>query len=388
MGGVPTWVMLFELSLHWLLFAAEKYFLGPFQSRSNLVATFALPLMYLPFKGRRVFGIGAGIVVRVMGALSLFLGSYLVAWRGLIQAEAIQDIFYPVVAFMYKTLANPIVKLTWQYFPGRGDCSALWLTSATSTVAVSSEGFYYTGLVLMLAISQGTDYEVVRRGAVSVATHAAFAILGRFNVPGTCWLLVRRLVSRRLGWDVPEIRECDSHRDLLLRTSSTATVLSWAIMFLACLLYMLASLSAHLTFGCARASPTCRYLFKAPTYVVGFLAGFGMILTEVVVALGMRWLRQQKGNDEGGWTPLAIGKAVNQLSLPGKNCQPCATAPAGKIPDSINQSTSGLPGFLCLNPRDCAALLATNFALALIMATVGSLLILGMQEELQALLVT
>ena len=107
--------MLVELSLHWLLFAGEKYFLGPFQSRSNLVATFALPLMYLPFKGRRVFGIGAGIVVRVMGALSLFLGSYLVAWRGLIQAEAIQDIFYPVVAFMYKTLANPIVKLTWQH---------------------------------------------------------------------------------------------------------------------------------------------------------------------------------------------------------------------------------------------------------------------------------
>ena len=62
---------------------------------------------------------------------------------------------------------------------------------------------------------------------VFATAEAAFAILGRFNVPGTCWLLVRRLVSRRLGWDVPEIRECDSHRDLLLRTSSTATVSGW-----------------------------------------------------------------------------------------------------------------------------------------------------------------
>ena len=41
--------------------------------------------------------------------------------------------------------------------------------------------------------------------------------------------------------------------------------------------------------------------------ILGFPEGFGMILTEVVVALGMRWLRQQKGSDEGGWTPLAIG---------------------------------------------------------------------------------
>ena len=385
-GGVPTWVMLLELVFHWLLFAGEKYFFGPFQSRSNLIATFALPLMYLPFKGRRLFGIGSGMVVRIFGFLSLFLGSYLISLRTLIQVEALQDMFYPVVAIVYSGLFNPIIQLTWQYFPGRRDCSALWVTSATATVAVSSEGFYYVGLVLMLAFAQGTDYEVTHRGAVSIATHAAFAVLGRFNVMGTCLLFFRRFVCRRLGRDVPDIPECSAQRDLILRTKSNSAILSWAIMFLACLLYMLASLSAHITFGCERASPTCRFLYKLPTYLVALLAGFGMALTEVIVALGMRWLRQQRGSNEGGWTPLAIGKAVNQLSLPGMNCQPFATAPAEKIPDSVNLSISGVPGFLCLTPRECAALLSTNYALALIMATIGSFLVLTMKEEADALL--
>ncbi|OLP79872.1 hypothetical protein AK812_SmicGene39792 [Symbiodinium microadriaticum] len=385
MGRVPTWVVLVELSLHWLLFAGEKYFLGPFQSRSNIIATFCTPFIYLPFGERKLFGIGAGMVLRALGALSLFMGSYLVDWRGDIQTEALQDMFYPVVAMLYKTLFNPIVQLTWTYFPGRRDCSALWLTSATATVAVSSEGFYYGGLALMLALDQGTDYQVVRRGAVSVATHAAFAILGRFNVLGTVLIFMRRSLARQFGWQVPELKEFGTQKDLVLRTSSLSAILSWAIMFLACVFYMLSSLSAHLTYGCERANPTCRYLYRPATYVVALLAGFGVLMTEFIVALGMRWLRQQRGSMEGGWTPAAMWNALNQLALPGMHCQPFATAKAvGKIPDTVNTGLSGVEGFLCLTPRDCAALLSTNFALALIMATIGSLLILAMKEAVQA----
>ena len=388
MGRVPTWVVLLELSLHWLLFAGEKYFLGPFQSRSNIVATFCTPFIYLPFGERKLFGIGTGMVVRAMGALSLFMGQYLIALRGLIQTEALQDMFYPVVSNVYKMLFNPIVRFTWAYFPGRRDCSALWLTSATATVAVSSEGFYYGGLALMLALDQGTEYQVVRRGAVSIATHAAFAVLGRFNVVGTLVILTRRRLARQFGWHVPELKEFGTQKDLVLRTSSLSAMLSWAIMFLACLFYMLASMAAHLKYGCDRASPTCRYLYRPATYVVGLFAGFGMIMTEFIVALGMRWLRQQRGSMEGGWTPAAMWNALNQLSLPGMHCQPFATAKAAeKIPDTVNVGLSGVEGFLCLTPRDCAALLSTNFTLALLMGTIGSLLILGMQEELEALLV-
>ena len=323
-----------------------------------------------------------------MGALSLFLGSYLVSLRGNIQNQDLQDMFYPTVAILYKTLFSQFVNLTWTYFPGRRDCTALWLTSATTTVAVSSEGFYYAGLVLMLAFGQGTNYQVVRRGAVSVATHAGFAILGRFNVIGTLILLVRRNVARQFGWQPPEIREVESLRDLVLRTSSVSAILSWAIMFFACLLYMLANLAAHSVYGCERASPTCRYLYRPATYVVCSVAGFGMILTEFIVAWGMRWMRQQRGSMEGGCTLAAVWKALNQLSLPGMHCQPYATAKArAQIPETVNTGLSGVEGFLCLTPRECAALLATNFALALIMATVGSFLILGMKEELEGLLV-
>ncbi|CAE7536457.1 unnamed protein product [Symbiodinium natans] len=244
-GNVPTWAMLLELTMQWSLFAGEKYFLGPFQLRSKLLATLLAPWFYVAFRGRRVFGMGTGVIFRLMGALTLFLGSYLAALRALLPTEDLQDIFYPVVALVYKIVLNPLMRFTWMYFPGRRDCSALWLTAGISTVAVSSEGFYYGGLALMLAIGQGSEWQVVRRGAISVATHAAFVILGRFNVIGTAVLFARRMAARQVGWRVPEIEEYGAQKDLVLRSSSMAAYFSWVITFLSFILYMLASLAAH-----------------------------------------------------------------------------------------------------------------------------------------------
>ena len=271
--------MLLELTMQWSLFAGEKYFLGPFQLRSKLLATLLAPWFYVAFRGRRVFGMGTGVIFRLMGALTLFLGSYLAALRALLPTEDLQDIFYPVVALVYKIVLNPLMRFTWMYFPGRRDCSALWLTAGISTVAVSSEGFYYGGLALMLAIGQGSEWQVVRRGAISVATHvarpfpaccpnitalpfdpfkskhkskpffatakAAFVILGRFNVIGTAVLFARRMAARQVGWRVPEIEEYGAQKDLVLRSSSMAAYFSWVITFLSFILYMLASLAAH-----------------------------------------------------------------------------------------------------------------------------------------------
>ena len=111
-----------------------------------------------------------------------------------------------------------------------------------------------------------------------------------------------------------------------------------------------------------------------------------MLLTELIVAIGMRWLRQQRGSKEGGWTPGAIWQAMNKLSLPGMNCQPFATATSrDKISAEVNVSMEEVRGFLCLSNRESALLMTTNFGLALILTTIGSLLVLVMQEEAEYL---
>jgi len=382
-GNVPTYAVLFELVIHWLGFFLEKYYLGLYQSYSLHFATVTSIVVFAPFGGRRVFGYVSVLSVRTIASFSIVMGSYFVLLE--FPSEALQDMFWPFTALVYKTVTSKMVQLLWTKCPGRRDCSAMWFTSAIFTVTISSEGWYYGGLVLTVFTGVGTQYQVVRRAATSIATHAFFVLLARFNVINTTGLVVYRSAARRRGWFVPEIHEAGPTRDLMLRAAHTAAVVAWAMTFLCCAVYALTSLAAYVQMGlgCQQASPTCHYLYRPAIYIVGLCAGVAMVLTELLAAVGMRWLRQARGDDEpGGWSAGALVAAFQKLSQPGMGAQAFATAPSHSIDPSVNLSMDQVPGLLFLTGRECAACLISNHILAIVVSTVGSGLVIGMQEDL------
>ncbi|CAE7537201.1 GIP [Symbiodinium sp. KB8] len=380
-GTVPTAALLLDLLLAWTMIFCEKYFLGLFRSYSMLVLIVCSMLVCAPFGGRQMFGMTAVAAVRLVGIGSILMGYYFVLID--FPSETIQDLFWPLTASVYKALAGPLMYGIWNG-PGRRDCSALFVTTATLLISISSEGWYYAGLVLMLFSSVGTEYQIMRRAATSIAAHSVFALLGRFNMVNTMVFLLFRKVARRCRWREPHIHAFGARKDLVLRSSTVSGAVAWGITFSCCVIYMLSTLPVYMDRGCERASPTCHYLFRPATYLVGFCAALALVLTELVVAIGMRWLRQARGDDEASdWTFRAMAAAVYKLSLPGMHVQAFSTAASRDvIPPDVNLSIDQVPGLLCLSARECAACLSSTHVLSVVVSTVGTGLIVGMQEEL------
>ncbi|CAE7338925.1 KCNH7 [Symbiodinium natans] len=383
-GSVSTSAVLVDLLVNWVAFFLEKYYLGLYRGYSLFFASVTAVVVFAPFGGdRRFFGMVSVLSVRAIAVLSILMGNYFVLLQ--FPSETLQDMFWPFTAFIYKSVTSNMVHLIWNKLPGRRDCSALWVTSATFTVTVSAEGWYYGGLILTVFTGVGTQYQVVRRAANSIATHAVFVLLARFNVINTVGLLIYRGAARRFGWRVPEIHEVGARRDLFLRASHTAGVVAWAITFMCCAVYALITLVAYEQMRCQQAAPTCHYLFRPASYVVGICAGAAMMLTELLAAVGMRLLRKARGDDEpAGWTMRALVEVFRRLSQPGMCVQAFATTSSDPLDPSVNLRMDQVPGLFCLSARECAACLISNHILAIVVSTIGSGLVVGMQDELQS----